>query len=267
MSWAQGDKHKKGAGGRGWYFSVSGAQSVGRRCENSLRGRFICHENFFLYQWLKHFASLPSCFSRVLLFATSSHSSPGSSVHGILQTILLESVAMPSSGGPSWPKPTSPVIPALQMDSLPLSHWGSPLSTLGKWIHLSLCYYPGLQGLRSKGIIKWKDTYWPWSQLICTKHTLCDCQKCQLSPKLQSWWYRKARKMPVLRNKALYLVLFICVCTHACVCLFTCMCTCLYVHVGICINICVHAYMHLCLHTNRSVSLCMDINIHCISFP
>ena len=154
------------------------------------------------------------------------NSSPGSSVHGILQTILLESVAMPSSRGSSWSKPISSVVPALQMDSLPLSHWGSPLSTLGKWIHLSLYYYPGRQGLGSKGIIKWKDTYWPWSHLICTKRMLCDCQKCQLSPKLQSWWYRKARKIPVLRNKALYLVLFMCVCTHACVCLFTCSYTC-----------------------------------------
>ena len=43
--------------------------------------------------------------------------------------------------------------------------------------------------------------------------------------------------------------------------------TCLYVHVGICINICIYIYMHLCLHMNRSVSLCMDINIHFISSP
>ena len=150
----------------GWYFSVSDAQSMGRKCENSLRVRFICRKNVFFYQWFKHFASLLSRFSRVLLFATNSYSSPGSSVHGILQTRLLESVAMPSSRGSSWPKPISPAAPALQVDSLPLSHWGSPLSTLGKWIHLSLYYYPGLQGLGSKGIIKWKDTYWPWSHWL-----------------------------------------------------------------------------------------------------
>ena len=117
---------QKGGGGRGWYFGVSDAQSVGRRSEKSLRVRFICHENFFFCQWLKHFASLPSCFSRVLLFATSSQSSPGSSVHGILQTILLESVAMPSSRGSSWPKPTSPVAPALQMDSSPSATGEAP---------------------------------------------------------------------------------------------------------------------------------------------
>ena len=42
-----------------------------------------------------------SCFSHVWVFATPC-SLPGSSVLGILQTIILEWVAMPSSRGPSW---------------------------------------------------------------------------------------------------------------------------------------------------------------------
>ena len=46
---------------------------------------------------------------------------PGSSVHGISQARILEWVAMPSCRGSSQPR-----SPALQVDSLPLSHQGSP---------------------------------------------------------------------------------------------------------------------------------------------
>ena len=48
----------------------------------------------------------------------------GSSVHGISQARILESVAISSSRGSSHPgiEPASPVSPALQADSLPLSH-------------------------------------------------------------------------------------------------------------------------------------------------
>ena len=56
-------------------------------------------------------------------------SPPGPSVHGILQARILEWVAMPSSGDLPNPgiKPGSPLAPALQADSLPLSHQGSPV--------------------------------------------------------------------------------------------------------------------------------------------
>ena len=58
-------------------------------------------------------------------------SPPGSSVHGILQARTLEWAAISSSGDLHDPgfKPTSPVSPALQADSWPLSHWGSPCFT------------------------------------------------------------------------------------------------------------------------------------------
>ena len=46
-----------------------------------------------------------SCFSHVQLFVTPiDHSPPGSSVHGIFQTRILEWVAMPSSRGSSQPR-------------------------------------------------------------------------------------------------------------------------------------------------------------------
>ena len=52
-------------------------------------------------------------------------SPPGSSVHGILQAEILESVVMPSSGG--LPNAAiEPKSPALEADSLPLRPLGSP---------------------------------------------------------------------------------------------------------------------------------------------
>ena len=55
-------------------------------------------------------------------------SPPGSFVHGTLQARILEWVAMPSSRDLSDPgiKSMTPVAPALQADSLLLTHWGSP---------------------------------------------------------------------------------------------------------------------------------------------
>ena len=53
------------------------------------------------------------------------HSPPGSFVHRILQARILEWVAMTSSTGSSQPMTwTSSAAPALQVDSLPLSHGG-----------------------------------------------------------------------------------------------------------------------------------------------
>lgn len=45
----------------------------------------------------------------------------------------------------------------------------SGLSILGKLIHIRLCYWAGLQGLGSKGVSRWKDTYVSWSHLMYTQ--------------------------------------------------------------------------------------------------
>ena len=58
----------------------------------------------------------------------------GSSVHGILQTTMLEWVTMPSSREFSWPRNGTP-SPTLHVDSLPLSHQGSPYEWLGITLH------------------------------------------------------------------------------------------------------------------------------------
>ena len=56
---------------------------------------------------------------------------PGSSVHGISQAKILKRVGLAFSPPGDLPhpgiEPTSPVSPSLQVDSLPLSHLGSPI--------------------------------------------------------------------------------------------------------------------------------------------
>ena len=69
--------------------------------------------------------SLQSCLTLSDLMYCSP---PGSSVHGILQARILEWVVMPSSGDLPDPgiEPEASEVPALQLDSLPLSRQGSP---------------------------------------------------------------------------------------------------------------------------------------------
>ena len=55
-------------------------------------------------------------------------SPPGSSVHGIVQSGILEWVAMPSCRGSSQPR-DRPRFPALQVDSLPSEPPGKPKNT------------------------------------------------------------------------------------------------------------------------------------------
>jgi len=61
-------------------------------------------------------------------------SPPGSSVLGILQARILEWIAISSSGDLPDPgiKSEFPVSPALQADSLPLSHQESPIAQFKK---------------------------------------------------------------------------------------------------------------------------------------
>ena len=67
--------------------------------------------------------------SCLTLCDTTDCSLPGSSVLGISQARILEWVAISSSRASSQPgiEPESPVSPALQADSLPLSYQGSPI--------------------------------------------------------------------------------------------------------------------------------------------
>ena len=77
-------------------------------------------------KWLRDL-SLQSCLT---LWDTMDYSLPGSSVHEIFLARILEWVAKPSSRGSSHERiePASPASPALQVDSLPLSHQGSPVT-------------------------------------------------------------------------------------------------------------------------------------------
>ena len=60
------------------------------------------------------------------------YSPPGSSVHGILQARILEWVACPSPGDLPNPgiEPVPLAVPALQVDSLSLSHLGGEVMHL-----------------------------------------------------------------------------------------------------------------------------------------
>ena len=67
---------------------------------------------------------VPRCVS---LFATlMDYSPPDSTVHGVSQARILQWVAI-SSSRESFPGAIKPSSPALQADSLPLSHQGRPL--------------------------------------------------------------------------------------------------------------------------------------------
>ena len=73
-----------------------------------------CGENGTLLQWWEYELIKPlwrsmhawvlSCFSCVWLWDSMDYSPPGSSVHGILQSRMLERVSMTSSRGSCWPR-------------------------------------------------------------------------------------------------------------------------------------------------------------------
>ena len=79
-----------------------------------------------------------SCLNHVRLCDPTDCSPPGFYVHRIFQARMLEWVATPSSKGSSQPRvPASPAL-ALQVDSLPLSHQGSPFIDL---CHLKISFH------------------------------------------------------------------------------------------------------------------------------
>ena len=75
---------------------------------------------------------------------------PGSSVHGIFQQEYWSGLLCPSPGDLSNPgiEPVSPVSPALQVDSLLLSHLGSPVSSLA-YYNVSIKVKDGMQVRKS----------------------------------------------------------------------------------------------------------------------
>ena len=79
-------------------------------------------------QGLRHWTpSACACMLVSTLCDPMNCSPPGSSVQGVLQTRILERVAISYSRGSSRSRDRTPA-PALQVDSLPMSHWGSPES-------------------------------------------------------------------------------------------------------------------------------------------
>ena len=87
---------------------------------------FIFWYRLNVYMVIFRLVVIVQSLSHVRLFCNPVDCSPpGSSVHGILQARILEWVAISSPG--DFPNPgIEPESPALQVDSLPLSHQGSP---------------------------------------------------------------------------------------------------------------------------------------------
>ena len=87
---------------------------------------FIFWYRLNVYMVIFRIVVIVQSLSHVRLFCNPMDCSPpGSSVHGILQARILEWVAISSPG--DFPNPgIEPESPALQVDSLPLSHQGSP---------------------------------------------------------------------------------------------------------------------------------------------
>ena len=125
----------------GWPNKTAGDLGQSWCCRSSLKAEYPCplgNSVFFYYSLQLIGWGPPTCWRLYCLHAQSlSHvwlcnsmdcSLPGVSVHGILQARILEWVAIPSFRGSSLPglELTSPLAPALQVDSLPLSHQGSP---------------------------------------------------------------------------------------------------------------------------------------------
>ena len=88
------------------------------------------------------------------LFDPMGYSLPDSSVHGILQEEYWSGLPCPPPGDLPDPEiePMSPVASALQVDSLPLSHQGSPYKHRITGKERSKCtkYFYQLLGLFSK---------------------------------------------------------------------------------------------------------------------
>ena len=80
--------------------------------------------------------------SCLMLYDPMDYSPPDSSVHGILQARMLEQLAISYSRGSlkhgDWTS-VSCMSPALQADSLPLSHQGSSFICISLWFYTIIC--------------------------------------------------------------------------------------------------------------------------------
>ena len=109
--------------------------------------------------------------SHIQLFATpSSCSLPGSSVHGIIPSGILEWVVISSSRGSSQPN----CLLCWQADSLPLSHLGSPIKHL---VHLKYTFYHYFKNNFHHDILSLCEYHFP--QTLSADES----QKCQVQHK------------------------------------------------------------------------------------
>ena len=132
----------------------------------------------YLYPW--HSCSVTQ--SCPTLCNPMDHSLPGSSAHGIFQAKILEWAAISSCR--EYSQPMFPTAPALQADSLPPSHWGSPVicGTMPNYPFFSwppFSYVTGDGGAQKNFLTCWNkqsvtinNTMLPSLESLGTKHKI-----------------------------------------------------------------------------------------------
>ena len=112
--------------------SLDTVKSASSKCTAPAVPRFPRHQGLVSTWWrlLAHPCMHAHRFSRVRLWDPVNHSSPGSSVHGILQARILEWVTVLSSRGSSWSRDWTCASYVSCINRQVLYHWhhlGSPL--------------------------------------------------------------------------------------------------------------------------------------------
>ena len=112
----------------------------------------------------------------------------GSSVHGILQARIRKRVAMPGDLPDPGIEPTSPMTLALQVDSLLLSHQGSPVSnhsyiSLNRSMYLKCAVIPLCMQDTEKNKVFFNPGYLSTGYLILHM-IICIFQCCSLNSSL-----------------------------------------------------------------------------------
>ena len=136
---------------------------------------------------------------------------PGSSVHGISQTGIVEWVTISFSRGSSQPRDRSHV--SCIGGSLPLSHQGSQNCTL-------LCIKYTCECICTcECMCVWVYVYVWVYECMCTRECMCTCVYTWVYVYMNMWVY-------VYMYVCMWVCVYVSVCVHVSVCTCECMCTC-----------------------------------------
>ena len=123
-----------------------------------MRAHTYKHKYIHTYLGAKSFQSCPT------LCNPMDYSLPDSSVHEILQTRILEWIAMPSSRGSSWPRDQTHIYYVFCISGHVLSHWHHP----GSQIYTPACTQ--IMHTKHKPAYKHLHTYQHTYKTLTYKH-------------------------------------------------------------------------------------------------